>query len=96
MPSLNKFKSRKEWEAQVWDKLTDGLLKADSRKEIKQTLETLLTAYEKKQIINRTSAKVLIWLGSCYGSCDLPLGLEKLGVDLVISWGHNQFRKEEW
>jgi len=48
------------------------------------------------EITNRTSAKVLIWLGSCYGSCDLPLGLEKLGVDLVISWGHNQFRKEEW
>ena len=48
------------------------------------------------EITSKTSAKVLIWLGSCYGSCDLPIGLERLGVDLVISWGHNQFRKEEW
>ena len=47
-------------------------------------------------ITAKTSAKVIIWLGSCFGSCDLPLGLEKLGVDLVISLGHNQFRKEEW
>ncbi len=48
------------------------------------------------EITSKTSAKVLIWLGSCYGSCDLPMGLERLGVDLLISWGHNQFRKEEW
>ena len=48
------------------------------------------------EISSKTSARVIIWLGSCYGGCDLPLGLERLGVDLVISWGHNQFRKEEW
>jgi|TARA_Y100000310_G_C20635398_1_gene790866 diphthamide biosynthesis enzyme Dph1/Dph2-like protein len=48
------------------------------------------------EITAKTSAKVMIWLGSCFGSCDLPLGLERLGVDLVISFGHNGFRKEEW
>ncbi|MBU0459289.1 MAG: diphthamide synthesis protein [Candidatus Woesearchaeota archaeon] len=48
------------------------------------------------EINSKTSARVLIWLGSCYGACDLPLGLERLGVDLVLSFGHNQFRKEEW
>lgn len=41
------------------------------------------------EITSQTSAKVLIWLGSHYGSCDLPSGLEKLGVDLLICWGHN-------
>ena len=44
-------------------------------------------------IVKETSAKVLIWLGSNFGACDMPLGLERLNVDLVISWGHNKFRK---
>ncbi len=48
------------------------------------------------EITAKTSAKVLIWLGSCFGACDVPLGLDRLGIDLVISWGHNKFRKEEW
>lgn len=43
------------------------------------------------------SAKVLIWLGSNFGACDIPLGLDRLGVDLLISWGHNRFvKKQGW
>lgn len=38
---------------------------------------------------SKTKAKFLIYLGSCYGACDLPLGLEKIGVDLLIQFGHN-------
>lgn len=44
-------------------------------------------------IENNTKAKTIIWLGSCFGACDLPSGLENLGVDLVIQWGHTTF---EW
>ena len=33
--------------------------------------------------------EVVIWLGSCFGACDIPPGLESLGVDLLIQWGHN-------
>lgn len=40
----------------------------------------------------QTDAKVLIWAGSCFGSCDIPLQVEKLGVDLLIHWGHVQWR----
>ena len=45
------------------------------------------------KIEKETSAKVLIWLGSCFGACDLPQGLKN--VDLLISWGHNIFHKTE-
>jgi len=33
----------------------------------------------------------LIWLGTCYGACDLPVGLENLKpkIDLTIQFGHN-------
>ena len=40
----------------------------------------------------KTKAEFLIWLDSCYGACDLPVGLEKLKpkIDLVIQFGHNE------
>lgn len=37
----------------------------------------------------KTGAEILIWLGSCYGACDIPVGLESLGVDLTVQFGHN-------
>jgi diphthamide biosynthesis enzyme Dph1/Dph2-like protein len=44
----------------------------------------------------QTSAKAFIWLGSCYGACDLPLGMDILNIDLVVQWGHNKFNKQTW
>lgn len=38
-----------------------------------------------------TKAKIVIWLGSCWGGCDVPLQVEKLGVDLLIQWGHSVY-----
>ena len=46
------------------------------------------------QINSQTGARVLIWLGSNFGACDIPLGLNRMGVDLLISWGHNPFHKK--
>lgn len=39
-----------------------------------------------------TSARVIIWAGSCYGACDVPLQVQRLGVDLLIQWGHSEWR----
>ncbi|MBI4146195.1 diphthamide synthesis protein [Candidatus Woesearchaeota archaeon] len=44
-----------------------------------------------KDIQSKTSAKVIIWLGSCWGACDLPLEVNRLGVDLLIQWGHSEW-----
>jgi 2-(3-amino-3-carboxypropyl)histidine synthase len=43
-------------------------------------------------LAEKTNAKFLIWIGSCYGACDIPTGLEKLKpkIDLVIQFGHNE------
>ena len=40
---------------------------------------------------NKTNAEFLIWLGSCFGACDTPVGIEKLSpkIDLTIQFGHN-------
>lgn len=37
----------------------------------------------------KTDAEFLIYLGSCFGACDTPVGMEDLGIDLVIQIGHN-------
>ena len=55
--------------------LPDGL--KPKAKEIQQHIE------------KNTDASVLIWLGSCYGACDIP----KVDVDLLIQWGHSEFVK---
>jgi 2-(3-amino-3-carboxypropyl)histidine synthase len=42
--------------------------------------------------------EVFIWMGSNFGACDGPLGLEQIGVEMLIMWGHNRFVKivEGW
>jgi len=38
----------------------------------------------------KTGAEFLIWFGSCFGACDIPVGLENMKIDLVIQFGHNK------
>jgi 2-(3-amino-3-carboxypropyl)histidine synthase len=39
----------------------------------------------------KTKAEFLIWLGSCFGACDTPVGLENLKpkINLIIQFGHS-------
>ena len=38
-------------------------------------------------IKKKTNVKCLIWLGSCYGACDIP----NYKADLLIQWGHSEW-----
>lgn len=82
-PELEKALARiKETEAKtVCIQLPDGM------KPMAKEIEAAITS--------ETKARVLIWLGSNFGACDIPLGLDRMGVDLLISWGHNRFNKKE-
>lgn len=42
------------------------------------------------RIEKETNAKVLIWLNSCFGACDIP---NLKNVDLLIQWGHSELKK---
>lgn len=42
-----------------------------------------------EQIEKNTKSKVITWLGSCFGACDIP---ESKHVDMVIQFGHSQWR----
>jgi len=43
------------------------------------------------EVSGRSGAECFIWLGSCYGACDTPLGVEEK-VDLVVQFGHTAWR----
>lgn len=40
---------------------------------------------------SRTDAEILFWSGTNFGACDLPVGLDRLGVDLLIHLGHTEW-----
>ena len=44
------------------------------------------------KIESKTNTRVIIWAGSCFGACDIPLEIEKLGVDLLIQFGHSSWK----
>ena len=44
------------------------------------------------EIQRQTNVNVLIWGGSCFGACDIPVEVDKIGVDMVIQWGHAEWR----
>ncbi len=55
-----------------------------------------LHAMEISDFISENSgAEVYIWGGSTYGACDIPVGLEKLGIKAIIQFGHARFRADE-
>ena len=56
---------------------------------LKQFAATIVD-YFREELKNKV--EFLIWMGSCYGACDTPVGLENLKpkIDLVIQFGHNE------
>lgn len=41
------------------------------------------------RIKKETQSEVSIWLGSCFGGCDIP---DIKNVDLLIQWGHDRWK----
>lgn len=36
--------------------------------------------------------ELFFWSGSCFGACDIPLGIDRLGFDLLLHLGHAAWR----
>lgn len=49
------------------------------------------------EIEKKTNVSCFIWMGTCFGACDVPTEVERLGVDLIIQFGHSNwgFGKEK-
>ncbi|MFA5857251.1 MAG: diphthamide synthesis protein [Candidatus Pacearchaeota archaeon] len=42
-------------------------------------------------IEENTKSNCFIWIGTCFGACDIPVETEKLGIDLIIQFGHSNW-----
>ena len=80
------------------DKAIEAIKKNSSKRVCIQLADGLKPQADEivKAIKEKTDAEVVIWMGSCFGACDTPIGLEKIGVDLLIQFGHNPFIKPEY
>lgn len=43
----------------------------------------------KRELEKNTSAEIFIWLGTCYGACDVP---NLKNFDLLLQFGHSRWR----
>lgn len=43
------------------------------------------------ELEKKTGANIIIYMQSCWGACDVPVGMEAMGVDLLVQWGHSDF-----
>lgn len=48
--------------------------------------------YIADELETKTGCQVIIWLGSNFGACDLALHASSLGADLLIHFGHSEWR----
>ena len=42
-------------------------------------------------IEKKAKCQCLIWMGTCFGACDVPMDVERLGVDLIVQFGHSNW-----
>jgi 2-(3-amino-3-carboxypropyl)histidine synthase len=39
--------------------------------------------------LTKNKVEFVIWLDTCFGACDIPIETEKLGIDLIVQFGHS-------
>ncbi|OGY64070.1 MAG: hypothetical protein A3I89_02235 [Candidatus Harrisonbacteria bacterium RIFCSPLOWO2_02_FULL_41_11] len=83
IPSVNNFKSRKEWETQVWSKLIEGFTEINSAQKMEKSLNLLLTSHEKTQMIKRASAISLLKQGKSYRQIGELLWLSPTTINAI-------------
>ncbi|MBR9703796.1 hypothetical protein GOV12_00155 [Candidatus Pacearchaeota archaeon] len=76
----------------------DKIVKAVKRKKAKKVLLQFpegLKPYAQvicDEIGDKASCECVIWMDTCFGGCDVPVGVEKLGVDMIVQFGHSEWK----
>ncbi|MAE13771.1 hypothetical protein CMO92_04350 [Candidatus Woesearchaeota archaeon] len=69
-------------------------IKKNKAKQVLLQLPDGIKPYAKEiqdKLEKETNTQILIWGGTCFGSCDLPLEAKYLNIDLVLHFGHSQW-----
>ncbi|MGM5481626.1 MAG: diphthamide synthesis protein [Nanobdellota archaeon] len=75
------------------DRIIDTIKKNDYYRVCLQLPDGLKSSAKElsDRITEETDAEVIIWAGSNFGACDLSLDAKKLGVDLLVHFGHSKW-----
>lgn len=73
------------------DRIVDTIRKEKPKKILLQFPEGMkpYSTLISERIEERTNCPCFVWLDSCFGACDVPIEVEKLGIDLIIQFGHS-------
>ncbi len=73
------------------DRMIDLIKKNDAKTVMLHLPDGLKTRAPEiqKHILDNVDVNVLIWAGSNFGACDLPVDVQRAGVDLIIHFGHS-------
>ena len=76
------------------DKIVGNIKKDNVKKVLLQFPEgmKLYSCVIADYIEAEAGCEIFIWLGDCFGGCDVPLDVEKLGVDLIVQFGHSEWK----
>lgn len=79
------------------DKIVKTIKKEKSKKVLLQFPDGLkpyadVIALEIEKRIGKKKVEIMIWFGSCFGACDVPVQVEKLGIDLIVQFGHSEWK----
>lgn len=83
---------------ETYDLEIEWIVETINKNKIKKVLLQFPDAMKKyadviaSEIEGRAKCSCFIWLDSCFGACDVPLEVEKLGVDLIIQFGHSDWK----
>ena len=75
-----------------YDKIKDHITSSQATRVMIQLPDGLKNkALEIQENLKELHVELLFWSGTNFGACDLPVGLDKLGVDLLIHLGHTEW-----
>jgi len=89
----------KEYELEI-EKIAETIIKQKAKKILLQfpdglkPYSTIIHDKIIKELKNQKygeRVKIFIWLDSCFGACDIPLETERLGIDLIVQFGHSSW-----
>ena len=77
------------------EKAAEKIKKEDAKNVVLQLPDGLKTSA--KEIVDylreHTDARhIAVWGASCYGACDTPFEVKRIGCDLLIQWGHSPWK----
>ncbi len=93
MQNKSIYEIEREYELEI-DKIVKTIKKQKAKTVLLQFPEGLkpYSTVIAEEIEKRANAETIIWMGTCFGACDIPLDVERLGADLIVQFGHSAWK----